>query len=239
MRTLIVPDVHEDIDTLEALAANQMAEADRVVMLGDFFDSFKPRHSARIATWLRIHLSDPKFTILWGNHDISYAFGGRYRCSGYDWHTQHAANRLDREDWMKFKVFTRVGAFLCSHAGFTEDNIHMADDAYCQLQVEKAFTGASSELFAAGMSRGGSEKVGGPLWLDWNYEFKATPFAQIVGHTYEPGGPRVKVYKEVIEERLDGEPLQTKEVTSYCLDNGLHQVMWIDEEDGGLMVENL
>ena len=43
MRTIIVPDAHEEISALEKLLA-QAGTADATVFLGDFFDSFSYRN---------------------------------------------------------------------------------------------------------------------------------------------------------------------------------------------------
>src|SRR3990167_4271598 len=84
-RTLIVPDVHEQIPKLWNIGETLMPQASRVVMLGDFFDTFWPEGRQQdCAEWLKQHLHDPKFDILLGNHDCHYAFGNRaFRCSGY------------------------------------------------------------------------------------------------------------------------------------------------------------
>lgn len=231
MRTLIIPDVHEQIEKLEAIEKELVPLADRVVMLGDFFDSFGPRHSARIATWLRNHLDE--YDICWGNHDISYAFGGNFRCSGYDWHTQDAANRLHKSDWWKLKVFTRVGKFLVSHAGFHPKTISMATDEAVARAIDHGFKGIQDPMWGAGASRGGRNLRGGPVWLDWNEEFEAFDTPQIVGHTFSTEHKvRHKVYNP--DKILGPEP-----PTSYCLDTGLNHVMWVDEETNHVEIVEL
>lgn len=235
MRTLIIPDVHEQIDKLEWIEVKYVPEAGRVVMLGDFFDSFFDRHSARIATWLYQHLDDPKYTICWGNHDISYAFGGGFRCSGYDWHTQAAADRLSRDDWRKMQVYTKVGKFLVSHAGFHPKLISLADPLLAEAAIEAGFAGIQDPIWGAGASRGGRNLRGGPVWLDWNEEFEAFEIPQIVGHTFSAKHEvRTKVYAGDGICEPDPNP-----ATSYCIDTGLNHVMWVDEDTNEVEVVTL
>ena len=121
MQTLIVPDVHENIKKLEEIYYTHMAGADQVVMLGDFWDTFSPYKQAQeAAEWVRAHIHDDKFTFCWGNHDCHYAFEHRaFRCSGYSpFAHQFIGEVLTEVDWRRFKVFTTVGKFLASHAGF-------------------------------------------------------------------------------------------------------------------------
>ena len=217
-RTLIVPDIHEQIDKLWNIEETLMAQAARVVMLGDFFDSFRPAGQQRdCAQWVKDHLGDDKFTILWGNHDCHYAFKHpAYRCSGYSADTQRIVSEvLTPDDYRKVKISTKVGKFLVSHAGFHPNLMVFTDDEVQQDALDAALSGKHHPIWSAGWARGGAAIVGGPVWLDWNEEFEpveGTP--QIVGHT-------------------NGKAVRTKQLNSeisYCLDTSLHHVMWVDEE---------
>lgn len=87
--------------------------------------------------------------------------------------------------------------FLLSHAGVARRywpwaaSAHPADQAATFLdETHQAWlrwlqTGEENALFAVGPARGGKNApVGGPLWLDWDYEFvDDLPLPQIVGHT--------------------------------------------------------
>ena len=183
MKTLIIPDVHERYGQLLHIEEHYFHKADRIVLLGDFWDTFHPMNEqGLIATWLLGHIYDPKFTVLWGNHDAHYAFNGPgFTCSGYNHHTKALLNKEFPEDaWRKFKLSTNVGKFVVSHAGFHPTTVSLMDQA--NDAIERAFAGKFHPLWAAGYVVGGIEPIGGPTWLRW-HEMSRLDFPQIVGHT--------------------------------------------------------
>lgn len=218
MKTLIISDIHERHTTLRAIEDALFPEADRIVFLGDFFDTFGKRIPATIAAWIKTHIDDSRIDWLWGNHDVHYAFPFG-QCSGYDYHTQSILNEMmPPEIWRKFKPWVTVGPFLVSHAGFVKETLHLKNQA--QDAVSLAFEGKRHEYWNAGVARGGSNAIGGPVWLDWNFEFEPmSDIPQIVGHTVITQGP----------------PKQKG--NSWCLDTCNRHVMWVDEETGNVTIE--
>lgn len=215
MQTLIISDVHEDMSMLRRIEETLMPQADHVICLGDFWDTFSPQKQAHdAAQWVKDHIHDPKFTILFGNHCCHYAFKHPYfRCSGYSQSTKIIIDSvLTSADWQKFKVYTKVGNYTISHAGFHPETIGFMDTAIVDQALDLAFAGEYHNLWAAGRVRGGGMRFGGPTWLDWNHEFEPMTMPQIVGHT---------VGKEVRTKSLDG-------AISYCLDTALRHVLWTD-----------
>lgn len=239
-RTLIVPDVHEQIDKLLKLEAKQIKQASRVVFLGDFFDSFNDRHPALICQWLKEALDNPAYTILWGNHDTSYAFSGPFRCSG--WEQEEATiinNMLTQHDWRKFKLFTEVGKFLVSHAGFHPKTMHFHNEDLARKEIDQALTqGNYTPIWGAGYCRGGRQVRGGPVWLDWNEEFEAFSQAQIVGHTYDRRAEGLRVMRWQ-DPSIIGCIEPVGEVKSYCIDDGLNHVLWVDDDSSEIEWEAL
>ena len=62
-----------------------------------------------------------------------------------------------------------------------------------ESELDRIASGKDSHLLHVGPSRGGYDRVGGPLWLDWSREFR--PIAglnQIVGHTPAKGVARAQ-----------------------------------------------
>ena len=214
--TLVVSDVHEDLDKLLAIEKEYFPKAQRIVMLGDHFDTFKERRAREAAEWIRSHLDDERIEWLLGNHDCSYFFAHPdMRCSGYHPMTQVVVDEvLNRSNRRKFKLCTRVGKFLLSHAGFTKGNLAIADDQ--QEALDAANAGKFHSAFNIGSARGGWAATGGCTWLDWTYEFNPLEQAQIVGHTKDKA-VRTRVH-------------DASGSISYCLDTALKHVMLIHDE---------
>jgi len=234
-RTLIIPDVHEEMEMLEDAIKKYGNDVDSIVVLGDYFDSFNndgyptPETTAMIK-WVKEHAYDPKYKLLLGNHDLHYGFPTVHgiRCSGYNIQRQELIKKgLNRNDWNQLKLHCWVDGWLLSHAGLHYSFSHALDgispqhiDKICAKALERLNNCISDELIEAGEARGGRRLWGGITWLDWNQEFKPIPgLNQIVGHT--------KGYL----------PMRTKEgpdSTNYCIDNGCQHVGIL--EDGKLQV---
>ena len=215
MTTIIVPDVHERLDQLDALE-DRLSAADRVVFLGDFFDKFGNRYSEQMARWLVENLGREGWEFLLGNHDASYRWPTLYACSGYQNRTQeavwHTFGRGDNTYWREFKLFTEVAGYTLSHAGFVEETKHFKNHNTYQTACDASDAGHYCGIFGAGRARGGHQDFGGPIWLDWNHEFEPVDgMLQIVGHTYRTGAPREKS-------------------GNWCIDNGINSVMQINED---------
>ena len=219
MKTLFIPDVHERVEVLKKLEP-LMEKADRVVFLGDFFDTFSnDKQALATAQWLKPRLYDSKFTVLWGNHDCHYAFTHpMFRCSGYLHSTQTILDKEFKEDdWRRFKPFTRVSKYLVSHAGFRPETKKLLEEA--RQAVENASKGMFHNFWMPGWSVGGPAKFGGPTWLRW-WELKDIGDPQIVGHT--------PLEKPEIKE--DG---------SINLDTHSKYVAWVDEDSGKVSIEEV
>lgn len=241
MATLIIPDSHERLDRLESALKGRLEQADHVIHLGDHFDTFASWDEKRVRDVCRFILmnidgffyepEDPDVpglliptTFLLGNHDCHLFFQhNAFKCSGYNTRTQAIVDEMIPEDVRrKFKLFTRVGPYLVSHAGFHEATLQYATEEVEREALNAAFSGKMDPLFGAGYARGGWQKIGGCTWLDWNQEFTGiygTP--QIVGHT-------------------QGNTVRTKtaddQTVSYCIDTALRHVCWV-RDDGTVTIE--
>ena len=220
-QTLIIPDIHEDMSKLRHIEEVFIPQADRVIMLGDFWDSFDMRSPTHLITkWVKDHIHDDKYEFCWGNHDAQYGFRHpAFKCSGYRPQTDTLLSaEMTLAEWRKFKVYTKVGNFVVSHAGFHPKTIDLMADDEVDAALDLAFTGAFHRMWNAGTEVGG-RGIGGPTWLRWegDYErFIPLEFPQIVGHTI-------------------GRAVRTKAhengTISYCLDTKLDYVMWTDGKD--------
>lgn len=204
------------MDWVGRILAQENGQFERIVFLGDFFDSFKPAFSAKRICEHLLSLRDTyDCTFLIGNHDLQYYAGGHtanrlsvprmgsshpYWCSGYSRTTAEAvARHLPRDFVDACKVAVMRHGHLLSHAGVMPSLLPYTGDDQTSLEVflgktcvEAVHTlrmDSTNPLWAAGMARGGSARVPGPLWCDFLDEFEdALPWPQIVGHTARAGG---------------------------------------------------
>jgi hypothetical protein len=83
--------------------------------------------------WLADNIGNPKYTFLWANHDLGYAFPNTFECSGFDKNKLVIVRKYlnDNDHWKKFKLLHWLGPYgnldpgnsiapqqwLVSHAG--------------------------------------------------------------------------------------------------------------------------
>jgi hypothetical protein len=212
MKTLIVPDVHEQAEKLEQVVKPLFQDFDQVVFLGDWFDTFGKHAQHQMIDFIKEHSTDPKYVFLMGNHDAHYRWTNhQFQCSGWNAGTARIIlDRMSPEDWAPFRISYQVGPFLLSHAGYHERTIKYREQEAHAVTI--ADQGGFHPLFAIGQSRGGWAAYGGPLWLDFNYEFEDIPdLPQIVGHTVQRRTPIVNG-------------------ASTCLDTGLRHLGQITDD---------
>lgn len=152
-------------------------------------------------------------TWLCGNHDMPYLLArynlptqegpvARDRIECFLQFTWEKAARLDAclgpGFWDRLELVTNAHGFLLSHAGLHPHWLARPSLRGALLQARQAWTALVKGLpalpdpdkawiLATGTPRGGSDPVGGPLWLDWSREFSDIPgLPQIVGHSRGP-----------------------------------------------------
>lgn len=212
MKILVIPDLHENLEFLKyIIAVEDTAAFDHVVMLGDYFDppaEDRLRQVAGTLLGMREILGD-RLHLLCGNHDLPY-YALRPVCGGKrgrpneiisNWlgNTTIARAEIinslwDAAFWQDLQGTVLLDGWLFSHAGVHPDWWPPSEpdtaSRYRWLRNEwrQAFANiyreAENPIFAAGAARGGVLPFGGPLWLDWEAEFKdVLEVPQIVGHT--------------------------------------------------------
>ena len=175
-----------------------------MVSLGDWFDSWTGdvKEAQATAQFLKNQTKD--WTLVIGNHDVSYGWGPG--CSGWTLAKHKAINSiLSPEDWGRFVPSTKVGPYLCTHAG-----VHRVFwDTFRDVQLGEVGKYLKGPLWGAGWDRGGDQAHGGIVWCDWRNLDPPNTIKQICGHT-----PAVEVrYKH------------GKDVV--CLDTSLrHYAIW-------------
>lgn len=264
MLHLILPDIHDQV-----LVADQIISAaprhDRTILLGDYFDSFgdDAAISGRTATWIKERISDPEFTFLMGNHDISYAYPSiraYAKCPGWDLEKHGAViSSLTQADFERFAFTHTVNDILFTHAGLTapfskflEDRGHHDGDvmehlpAITQQAFDYARCGKEHDLLAPiGYVRGGNAQDGSITWADL-CEFKPVPgIYQIFGHTpiRQAHFAVSNLGQRYAEYILDGERIPAhrldemiNEKCGFCLDSHLHTFATYDDESRRLEI---
>ncbi|MBS0657748.1 MAG: metallophosphoesterase [Verrucomicrobia bacterium] len=195
MRTLIIGDLHHRTRTADAILASE--PHDRVVFLGDYFDDFSdtPGDALATAAWVKQRLSEARCTLLWGNHDLPYAFDADdfpfLSCSGFQRNKLDAIKTvLGPDDWDRLQAYAQVGPWLISHAGFHRDLLPreiVRNQSLLRERCTQAFHSLERRepdlVFAAGKERGGRATIGGITWCDWKRFEGIDGVHQIVGHT--------------------------------------------------------
>ena len=209
MRTLIIPDLHHHTDHADHWLTTQ--RHDRVVFLGDYFDDFGDdvNDARRTAMWLRDRMEKSDDILLLGNHDVSYMFtrNPQLYCPGFTPAKARGIGEILRpEHWKRFRLAYVEQGWLMSHSGFhpvwikepTVERILRR----CDLAMQRAKRLVVDPILGAGEDRGGLQRIGGPLWMDWDNLIPISGINQIVGHT--PG--------DDVRKRT------TSDSRNYCLD---------------------
>ncbi len=237
-KILIFSDVHQNIEKFTKIISHEKADIN--ICLGDWFDSFfldSDSDCASASAELKEEfLSKPNNITLFGNHDLHYFFNNKYTyCSGYENRKRDIIKEALGKDINKvvdsFKWFVFIDEYLCTHAGlsnyFLPPTIQNNEDVYEYLANQandaniKIRTDQLHWFYGAGKARGGTEKKGGLVWLDFDREFAPTEgLKQIVGHTYRKSG-------KVTEWRNTG---------NYCIDTDLNE--WVTITNGKFETKN-
>lgn len=209
MQTLIIPDIHNRTENAEHWLTTQRYE--RVVFLGDYFDSFEDDvNDARLtATWLRDRIERTDDIFLLGNHDVPYMFprAAELYCPGFTpAKAKGIGEILKPRHWQRFRLAHAEQGWLMSHAGFhpvwiKEPTVERILER-CDTAIQKAKRRVVDPILGDGEVPGGLQRFGGPLWMDWDSLMPIPGINQIVGHS-EGDDVREKI---------------TPESRNYCLD---------------------
>ncbi len=234
MKRLIVPDIHHRTHKADLILGAE--PAGEVYFLGDYQDDFydTPAMARSTALWMRKQI-EAGHRLLWGNHDLPYAFlPARHDCPGYSREKAEAiAGVLTPDHWKQLRLWYIIEdgprPWILSHAGIERPWIPDGVDPVPFLRQLEAE--ALNGLYAEGCShplfyycsgaRGGRDPYSGPLWMDWGDFRPVAGINQIVGHT-----PLRKPDQYSIENS-----------TNWCIDTHLHHYGVL--EDGELSLRQV
>lgn len=211
MKILVIPDIHQRVNSVDRILQRE-SDFDKVIFLGDFFDSYDPEVGAReTAKWVMNKWKELGDKAVWlvGNHDAAY-YEYKIKYVNSNFHnvrelvfwctgvTKNKAVEISKEISIDFIRNCKLAHFeegiLFSHAGILPHLIPVTESdedslrdflKICHHQWETfPYVDITNSIFGVGYCRGGRQSVGGLLWCDWNDEFfDGLPWSQIVGHT--------------------------------------------------------
>ena len=199
MKIIIIGDLHGS----SVWKTINPKEWDRVIFIGDYVDS--PDYNDDEIIYNLQEIIDlkkqmpEKIILLWGNHDLSYFYGGheRHYASGFRkkvlpiYFSMYTANR------QLFQAAFGINNYLWTHAGVVQkwfsdyivDQIQSSDQDLAYT-LNRLFDAYYQPLFHIGKLRNGQHEEGGIFWAH-KYETEDDPlmgYHQIVGHTKTRSG---------------------------------------------------
>jgi len=211
MKTLIIPDIHQDLFFVESILKLEKGKFDKIIQLGDWFDSFfvppKVYGVRAVAQFMNQLVNQYDITFLVGNHDVSYyelilkspegyitnslIDRRQFSCSGFSGEkARNIKKELTHEFIRNCKLMVYEQGYLISHAGihtsFIGEGFSPEDIVEELNEVWARFPYPEERdrwVYGVGACRGGLDPCGGITWQDWFYEFSDGPYPQICGHT--------------------------------------------------------
>lgn len=261
MNLLLIPDIHHRIDIVDQIVTLETGNFNKILSAGDTFDDFNDtiEDSIKTAEWFVNKINDPLWTFLRSNHSISYEFpwNPNAYCSGFTKEKSTVINRIvRRDDWNKQKTFHYENEFLFSHAGVGKNFLDMmVEQGYSeefeysienilnklgeweQKGLEYYNVGHSHPIFGAGWDRGGDQKFGSPIWIDFSSLTNIKGVKQCCFHTPHifPDLKYVRddgrnVAQEVNSPILKKTKVKFENGVAYCLDTHLSHYAILSED---------
>jgi hypothetical protein len=192
MKILIIPDIHQKHKHAEKIISH--VKADKIIFLGDYFDSHTEDNSGlsteKTAIWLKESVMKDNRVHLFGNHDLPYFIHQYYtECPGWTPKKHELINiHMKIEHWEKLKFYHFEGDWLFTHAGLTAMHLKPGFNSVQQMLAydnEKAMEALISTndhyFYTQRMD------VLGPLWIRPPDGYMFVPIQglnQMFGHTY-------------------------------------------------------
>lgn len=190
-KILTISDLHGK-STWKDIIAREEGNFDKVVFLGDYFDSFKPI-SAIEQIYNFKEIIDYKLnsgvetTLLWANHDVHYIRGWDEVYSGYQQlHYVDISEALDVAKDM-LKVCHIDDFIMFSHAGVTKQwlkNNNIKESTNLDKVINKLFKKNFTPFKFNGYNPYGDNITQGPMWVrPYSLQKNSIDMVQVFGHT--------------------------------------------------------
>lgn len=192
-KIVFIGDIHGH-DSWKAIV-KQHHDADKIVFIGDYFDSFSVTPAVQIDNYkqiIQLKESNPdQVVLLIGNHDFHYMQGCNERYGGWNAWFAPEIGELLRETGHLLQIAWQYENILATHAGvsntwfrlFAPDHDNIFEIGY---EINKQWEEDARVFKHAGLDVYGNSKMDGPLWIRPR-ALKSDPLntdlVQIVGHT--------------------------------------------------------
>lgn len=199
MKILVIGDVHGRDNWKKAVAEN---EFDKVVFLGDYFDSWDKTAEEQIKNFNEIidyaENSSDDVILLIGNHDYHYIINGE-KYSGYQpfYADKFRELLLPQVLEQRLSVSHLDGRFLFTHAGLTETWLKSQgwEDVPTGLPIDEflavTFLNSFDTFRFNGVDNTGNDVTQGPFWVRPQSLIKDAwgdkDIIHVVGHTRQYG----------------------------------------------------
>lgn len=177
-------------------------DTDRVIFLGDYFDSFNIPFEEQMNNFLSIleykRSMPDKVVLLLGNHEYHYLTS--YSFDRYSGHQLQYAGKIEEilEQAIKeklIKVAHMEDGYLCTHAGLTKtwmvnNNIIGGTADLINLTFKKNPGAFKFTPYKTGLDNVGDSVTQSPIWVRPMALLSDLPegLKQVVGHTHQPEG---------------------------------------------------
>lgn len=193
MKTIFIGDIHGR-DTWKKIVESE--NPDRVVFIGDYFDSFDIGASEQQYNFKEIiefkEKGECEVIMLVGNHDYHYYPGGE-QYSGYQYGPAPLIRQLLEENKHHLQMCYLMDNILCSHAGIGYDWL-VTQNGYSDEPIDEFVNDIwkyrPNNFMFYGLDPYGDSKTQTPIWirplslLRGNRDtFLKEKYIQIVGHT--------------------------------------------------------
>ena len=188
MKTVIISDIHGQ-DEWKAILS-QEEPFDRVVFLGDYFDSFNIPATKQIQNFCDIiffrDARPDEVSLLLGNHDYHY-LDMNERYSGFQKGYQYLIREHLESQVKKFQICKRVGDIYCTHAGISKTFLNrfgIAEDDNMEDNLNDLFRYKPLSFKFCGTDDAGNDVTQSPIWIrPKSLHEDSIDKTQIVGHT--------------------------------------------------------
>jgi predicted phosphodiesterase len=206
MKTVIIGDVHGHDSWKQVVQQEQ--DADRIIFVGDYFDSFTVPGLIQVQNFQDIiefkTTTDKEVILLIGNHDYHYFPEiGENGCSGYQTRMAPTIQHIIATNRDHLQMAYQFDDILVTHAGVSsvwlDDTIVMWDVENIAMYLNDLFNYQPSKVGYRSYRQVGDQVYGsygfgdetfqGPLWIrpkslmEANYDTLRTKIRQVVGHT--------------------------------------------------------